>query len=164
EAGLDTQGGELSNFDANIDFRLYKQLLPRFGLAHRLVGGTSQGNVSNIYIMGGNITFRGLPFEDLAGQNYWVLSQDVRLPVFDFIGAKLFDPLDQVFGFLTRFFDVRSGVYTDVGDAWNNDEDMDVRYSFGYFVNIPTSFGIIFRFNQGLLGEKSLGFWIGTNW
>ncbi|MEZ4703884.1 MAG: hypothetical protein R3A11_01565 [Bdellovibrionota bacterium] len=164
ESGVDTQRGELSNIDANIDFRLYHEFLPRLGLAHRFVAGTSQGSVPNIYIMGGNVTFRGIPFEDLAGQNYWVASQDLRLPVFDFIGAKFFDPLDQALGFLTRFFDVRSGLYVDVGSAWSNSDDMTIDHSFGYFVNVPTTFGLIFRFNQGLVGRKSLGFWIGTNW
>ncbi|MEZ4820570.1 MAG: hypothetical protein R3A45_12090 [Bdellovibrionota bacterium] len=48
--------------------------------------------------------FRGVGFDDLQGQNYWVFSEDVRIPVFDFIGAKLFDPLDQMLGFLTPLF------------------------------------------------------------
>lgn len=164
EAGLDAGNLELSNLDANLDFRLYHRILPRFGFAHRFVAGTSQGDLPTVFLLGGNMSFRGVSFDDLNGQNYWVFSEDLRLPVFDFIGAKFFDPIDSIFGFLTRYIDVRSGIYADVGSVWFNDEDIDVKHSVGYFINVPTVFGVIFRFNQGFLGEKDIGIWLGANW
>ncbi len=164
EGGFDAGNARLANLDANLDYRLYNRILPRFGFAHRLVAGTSQGDLPNVFLMGGNISFRGVDFDALEGQNYWVFSEDMRVPVFDFIGAKFFDPLDQVLGFFTRYFDVRGGIYGDVGSAWYNGDAIDVLYSIGYFVNIPTIFGLVFRFNQGFAGEKSFGFWLGYDW
>lgn len=164
ETGLDASNLRSSNTDANIDLRIYNRILPRFGLAHRFSGGTSQGSIPNIFLVGGNVSFRGVGFDDLIGQNYWVFSEDIRLPVFDFVGAKFFDPLDMVFGYFTRYFDVRAGIYGDVGATWMNEEESDVKYSIGYFVNIPTAFGLIVRLNQGFAGEKKFGLWFGTNW
>lgn len=164
ETGLDASNGRSSNTDFNIDIRVYNSILPRFGLAHRLAGGTSQGAIPNIYLVGGNMSFRGVGFDDLIGQNYWVFSEDIRLPVFDFIGAKFFDPADMVFGYFTRYFDVRAGVYGDFGSTWMNGDESDFIYSIGYFVNIPTAFGLIVRLNQGFIGEKKFGLWFGTNW
>jgi len=164
EGGFDTGNQNVSNVDVNIDFRLYHQILPRFGFAHRLIAGTSQGNLPNVFLSGGNISFRGIGFDDLQGQNYWILSEDMRVPVFDFIGAKFFDPVDQFLGAFTRFFDIRSGIYADVGESWFNHKPRDLLYSVGYFVNIPTLLGFNFRFNQGFIGEKKIGIWIGSNW
>lgn len=164
ETGLDASNGRSSNTDVNVDVRIYNRILPRFGFAHRLSGGTSQGAIPNIYLVGGNMTFRGVGFDDLIGQNYWVFSEDIRLPVFDFIGAKFFDPVDMVLGYFTRYFDVRAGIYGDVGATWMNGQETDTIYSVGYFVNIPTAFGLLVRLNQGFIGEKKFGLWFGTNW
>lgn len=164
ETGMDMGNTRFSNADVNVDIRVYNRVLPRFGFAHRLSGGTSQGPIPNIYLVGGNMSFRGVGFDDIVGQNYWVFSEDIRLPIFDFVGAKFFDPLDYALGFFTRFFDVRAGLYADVGSAWFNGQDPDLLYSVGYFVNIPTAFGLIVRLNQGFLGEKKFGLWFGANW
>jgi hypothetical protein len=110
------------------------------------------------------MSFRGVGFDDLVGQNYFVFSEDIRLPLFDFIGAKFFDPVDMVFGLFSRYFDVRAGIYGDVGATWMNGDETDLIYSVGYFVNVPTVFGLIVRLNQGFLGEKKFGLWFGTNW
>jgi hypothetical protein len=164
EVGFNIPDASISSWDVNLDARWYNRILPRFGLAHRIVAGTSQGDIPNVYLLGGNMTFRGVGFDDLIGQNYWVWSEDVRIPVFDFFGGKFFDPLDQMLGYLTRFFDVRAGLYSDVGAVWNNNDPHEVDYSIGYFVNVPTIFGLVIRFNKGVLGEDDFGFWIGTNW
>ncbi|MCB0308821.1 MAG: PD40 domain-containing protein [Bdellovibrionales bacterium] len=164
EGGMDVGNQNISNLDVNVDYRLYHQLLPRFGFAHRIVAGTSQGDLPNVFLVGGNISFRGVGFDDLNGQNYWVFSEDLRLPVFDFVGAKFFDPVDQFLGLFTRFFDIRSGIYADIGQTWFNGESQKLRHSVGYFVNVPTLLGINFRFNQGFIGEKDIGIWLGTNW
>jgi hypothetical protein len=164
ESGLDTVHGTLANIDANLDFRAYHQILPRFGFAHRLVAGTSQGDLPSVFLLGGNMSFRGIGFDDLNGQNYWTFSEDMRLPIFDFLGAKFFDPVDYILGLFTRYFDVRGGIYGDVGGAWFNNEKYDTIYSIGYFVNVPTIFGIQFRFNQGFAGKTGIGIWLGMNW
>jgi len=164
EAGFDIPTATFANFDLNLDVRLYNRILPRFGLAHRLVAGSSQGNIPNVFLLGGNASFRGVAFDDFFGQNYWVFSEDVRIPIFDFVGAKFFDPLDQVLGFFTRYFDVRGGMYADMGSVWDNSGAHDFKYSVGYFINIPTALGVTIRLHDGLWGEDKFGLWIGTNW
>jgi hypothetical protein len=164
EVGGDAGNGGLANVNAGVDYRLYTQVIGRFGFAHRIVAGTSQGDLPNVFLMGGNLSFRGVGFEDLRGQNYWVFSEDMRIPIFDFLGAKFFDPLDQVLGIFTRYFDVRGGIYADVGQVWFNHRHAPVIYSVGYFVNVPTIFGLQFRFDQGFAGEKGFDFWAGVNW
>jgi hypothetical protein len=164
EAGLDPGNTALANVDGNLDFRIYHELLPRFGFATRIVGGTSQGDLPNVYLLGGNISFRGFGFDELEGQNYWAASEDMRVPLFDIVGAKFFDPLDQVLGFFTRYFDIRGGIYGDVGSAWYNEEEFEVEYSLGYFFNVPTVFGLVFRFSQGFLGGDAINIWFGGNW
>ncbi|MFH1016685.1 MAG: hypothetical protein V1798_00720 [Pseudomonadota bacterium] len=163
-AGADPQHHSLANLDANLDYRLYTQVVGRFGFAHRIVAGTSQGDLPDVFLMGGNLSFRGVGFEELRGQNYWVFSEDMRIPLFDFLGAKLFDPLDQILGFFTRYFDVRGGIYTDVGQVWFNGKYAHPVYSVGYFVNVPTIFGLQFRFSQGFAGKTGFSFWAGVNW
>ena len=43
-------------------------------------------------------------------------------------------------------------------------DDLDLKYSVGYLVNVPTVFGITIRFSQGFLGETGFNFWFGFNW
>ena len=166
ELGLNLRTGKVSNIDANTDFRVYNQLVSRLGFAHRLMGGTSQGSYPTIYFLGGNISFRGVPFDGLEGNNYWVFSEDFRIPLFDILGAKLPDPVDGAIGPFFRFFDVRGGLYFDVGQVWFNKNDKldQILYSFGTFINSPTIFGMTLRFSKGLVGQKGFNFWFGYNW
>ena len=162
EVGFNLETGDIANVDVNVDFRLYTPILPRLGLAHRIMAGFSSGDLPTIYLLGGNISFRGVGFDDLEGTKYWVFSQDLRVPLLDFVGAKLPDPIDYAIGWLLRYFDVRGGIYGDVGSIWFDDHDLI--YSVGYFINIPTIFGLNFRFNQGIFGEDAIGIWLGVNW
>ncbi|MFH1262240.1 MAG: hypothetical protein V1495_02180 [Pseudomonadota bacterium] len=164
ETGGDPGKPTFGNVDANVDFRWYNRFLPRFGLAHRVSAGTSQGNLPSVFLVGGNLSFRGVGFDELIGQNYWVVSEDLRLPIFDFLGGKFFDPLDQAIGFLIRYFDIRGGIYADVGSVWYNGTHPKVVHSVGYFVNAPTFLGLNFRLSQGFLGRKRIGIWLGYNW
>lgn len=164
EFGTDLGNARFANADGNLDFRLYHRILPRFGFAHRIIAGTSQGNLPNFFLSGGDLSFRGVGFDSLKGQNYWIFSEDLRLPVFDFIGAQWFDPVDQFLGIFTRYFDIRAGLYFDVGGAWKNNQNYETLYSLGWFVSVPTMLGINLRFHQGFMGEERFGFWIGANW
>lgn len=166
EFGINLKTGKVSNVDVNIDLRLYNSIARRVGFAHRLMGGISQGDYPTIYFLGGNISFRGVPFDGLEGNNYWVFSEDLRIPLFDFIGAFLPDPVDSAIGPFFKFFDVRGGLYLDIGQVWfNKKDDLDeILYSFGFFVNSPTIFGLTLRFSKGLVGESGFNFWFGYNW
>ena len=130
------------------------------------MAGTSIGNYPTTYFIGGNISFRGVPFDGLEGNNYWVVSEDLRLPYFDVLGAKLPDPVDMVLGPFFRFFDVRGGLYFDIGQVWfkKHDDISKIKYSFGIFANIPTIFAMTLRFSKGLVGQKGYNFWFGYNW
>ena len=163
-SGMDVETQGLAHFDANVDFRLYQRFARRFGLAHRIIAGTSQGKLPSVFLLGGNFSFRGVGLDDIEGQNYWVYSGDLRIPVFDFLGAKFFDPVDRFLGIFTRYFDVRSGIYADLGSLWFNGQDDRFIHSVGFFVNTPTLFGIIFRFSKGFQGETGSNFWFGFNW
>lgn len=163
-SGLDLTEQRLAYYSGNTDIRYYNSILNKFSLAHRLSAGTSQGALPEIYLAGGNLSFRGVNFDDLQGQNYAIFSEDIRLPLFDFIGAKFFDPLDSFVGFLTRFFDVRTGAFIDIGDVWYNDEDFEIMYASGFFANVPSLLGVNLRFHYSVWGEQGFGFWIGSNW
>ncbi|HMQ10868.1 MAG TPA: hypothetical protein PKC21_00840 [Oligoflexia bacterium] len=163
-SGLDLTEQRLAYYSGNADVRFYNSILNKFSLAHRLSAGSSQGALPEVYLAGGNISFRGVNFDDLQGQNYAIFSEDVRLPLFDFIGAKFFDPLDSFVGFLTRFFDVRTGAFIDVGDVWYNNEDFELMYASGFFANVPSLLGVNLRFHYSVWGKQGFGFWIGSNW
>lgn len=164
ELGFNLESGELANADAVLDVRWYHALWTKLGLAHRLMAGVSRGDLPTVFFLGGNVSFRGVGFDDLQGNNYWVFSEDLRIPIFDVMGAKLPDPVDRVLGYFTRFFDVRGGFYGDTGAVWLEDAPYDPLYSIGYFFNIPTIFNLNFRFNQGLFGEDGIDIWLGSNW
>src|SRR5262249_24399876 len=121
ELGVNMETGEISNADFTIDARCYTELLPRVGLAHRLIAGISRGDLPTVFLLGGNLSFRGVDFDDMFGNSYWVFSEDLRIPLFDVIGGKLPDPIDDYVGFFMRYFDVRGGIYADVGAAWLED-------------------------------------------
>jgi Tol biopolymer transport system component len=166
ELGINLQTGKVSSVDANVDLRFYNQIVSRVGFAHRFMAGTSQGPYPTIYFLGGNISFRGVPFDGLECNNYWVFSEDLRIPFFDILGGKLPDPVDSAIGPFFRFFDVRGGLYLDMGQVWFNkfDDIENILYSFGMFINTPTLFGMTLRFSKGFLGQSGFNFWFGYNW
>src|SRR5262249_41622048 len=117
-----------------------------------------------VFLLGGNLSFRGVDFDDLFGNTYWVFSEDLRIPLFDVIGGKLPDPVDSFLGFLFRYFDVRGGLYFDIVAVWLESASYDNIYSVGYFFNIPTPLGLNFRFSDGVFGKDTMTIWVGANW
>ncbi len=164
ELGIDVESGNIANADTNLDLRIYTDLTQRFSIASRVVAGISRGDLPTVFLLGGNISFRGVGFDELDGNQYWVFSQDVRIPILDFVGARVAGPADAFLGLLLRYFDLRGGPYVDVGAVWLEDEDYDQIYSVGYFFSVPTIFGLNFRFSQGLFGEDGINIWLGASW
>ena len=113
-----------------------------------------------------------MPLLDVGGNNYVLASADLRVPLFDFVAAIPSGPSKYILWPFMVFVDLQSGVYLDAGNAWYNKgqapqgerESLALDYSAGYFLNIPTAFGLTFRFSQGVYGEKGASFWIGYNW
>ena len=158
--------------DANLDVRYYCPFTKRSGLAFKLAGGYSFGPTSTVFVWGGNSTFRGVPLFSQSGNAYALNSSELRFPMLDLVGAKISGPVDEAFQYLIRYFDVRGGLYNDVGDIWHTKksvfgqerEKFKIQQSAGIFVNVPTAFGLNLRFNKGYVGEKGWNFWLGYNW
>ena len=155
-----------------LEGRNYLPITERSGFAFRLASGKSVGPDPTIFVMGGNKAFRGMPFLGVYGNNYILGSADLRVPLFDFIGAQTSGPSKHALWPFMQFIDIQSGVYIDGGNAWYNkgqtpyggDDAFVPDYSAGYFLNVPTAFGLTLRFSRGVYGQKGSTFWIGYNW
>ncbi len=162
------------NLDLSLDARHYLLFSERMGLALRLAGGHSFGSNPTSFVWGGNQTLRGIPLFSQSGNSYVLQSSDLRIPIFDVIGAQLSGPLDSWLMPVTRLIDVRGGIYNDIGDLWCLDETprfyrddhygFKMQYSTGVFLNAPTLLGINLRYNKSLWGKKGWNFWLGYNW
>lgn len=171
EMAVDSKG-KFSSIDMTLEGRNYLPITERSGLAFRLASGKSVGPDPTIFVMGGNKAFRGMPFLKVYGNNYILGSADLRVPLLDFIGAQVSGPAKYGLWPFMVFIDVQSGVYIDGGNAWYNkgqtphggNNAFIPDYSAGYFINVPTAFGLTLRFSRGVYGEKGSTFWIGYNW
>lgn len=176
EAGYSVSENELSNLDINAGFRHYITPHELLTLAYRVEAGTSHGLVPSFYLLGGNMTLRGVPFDGEIGNNYFLVGTDVRSPLFKVVGAVLNEPLTPVSAFFMNY-DVEVGMYADFGAAWHGNiyphRPLDYKYSppfepkwsVGWLLNFTTPFGIRLRWDQGIWGNaKDWNFWIGYNW
>ena len=154
-----TQTGAFNKL--NIDFRQYLPLdgkkraldnlrAPKSVWATRLLLGTASGNIgfSEQYFMGGDDTLRGYNNDRFWGNNFFLLSNELRFP------------LDRRAGTLTGVF------FVDVGDAWGantfNKENIagfeqhstfSPRVGFGIGVRVKTPVGPV-RLDYGI-GETN---------
>lgn len=170
ESGIDYKLGYQAT-DLNLDGRYYLPITDRSGLAMRLATGKSFGAYPSIYVWGGNKTFRGIPLFSQAGNSYILQSTDLRFPIMDYLGAIISGPVGEAFAPLTMQVDIRGGLYNDIGDIWymreplfDGHRNFKLQQSAGYFINIPTAFGLNLRFSKGLYGQKGWNFWLGYNW
>ncbi len=161
ETGYSITGDKVNNYDVNLDIRNYAPLIGRSGFEQRFMAGTSQGDNNHIFVLGGNISMRGVPFDSLWGQNYAVGNLDFRMPIFEAVGAAIAgtDYLNPGFS----AFDVRAGVYLDGAAVGFNGEKSLFLYSSGIDVNAICFGSLILRYNKGFFGEKDWNFWIGYN-
>lgn len=166
------------NLDLNLDSRYYWPWAERSGLALRLAGGHSLGPNPTRFIWGGNQTMRGISLFSQSGNSYVLQSAEIRIPIFDFAGAQVSGPVDKYTWPLTKFIDIRGGIYSDVGDLWytsdqrfwyfSDHKDFKLQHSIGYFLNVPLIIGygsgFNIRFNQGLFGNNGWNFWLSYDW
>lgn len=172
EISVDSRTSRYRAIDLNMDARYYWPITERSGIALRAAAGRSFGPDPTIFIWGGNKTFRGVSLFSQAGNAYVLQSAELRFPVFDVAGAKISGPIDEVFWFITRYMDVRGGLYNDIGDIWwdrkfpySNHKEFKLQHSAGIFINVPTVFGVNLRFSKDLFGKKkNWDFWLGYNW
>lgn len=178
ETGVN-DSAEYQNLDLNIDARHYLPFTDRSGLAFRFAGGHSFGPNPTTFVWGGNQTMRGIPIFSQSGNSYVLQSSELRVPIFDIIGAQMSGFPEKVFGMLIKYVDVRGGIYNDVGDIWyrNNAQfsqffgdhkGFDLQYSTGYFLNVPLWFvgsrGFNLRYNKGMYGNKDWNAWLSLDW
>lgn len=161
ESGYSITDNKLNNYDANFDLRNYIPIIGRFGFDQRVMAGTSQGYNNHFFILGGNMSMRGVPFDGLYGQNYAVGNLDLRLPIFEAVGAAVAGT-QYLSPFFTAF-DVRAGPYLDGAVVGFNGQKPEFFYSAGYDVNAICFGSVILRYNKGLYGKKDWNFWLGYN-
>lgn len=159
ETGYSITDNKMNNYDVNFDLRNYLPFIGRLGMSERLMAGTSQGPNNHLYLLGGNISMRGVPFDDLLGQNYAVANLDLKFPLFEALGAVVADT--RFFNPLITAFDVRAGLYCDAGAVWDNQDRPKPLYSVGYEASGIFFGSMILRYNKGLYGEKDWNFWLG---
>ncbi len=170
EVNVDNKKG-FQSADLNLEARYHIPFSERTGLALRALGGRSFGPTPSVFVWGGNGTFRGIPLFSQAGNAYAMQSTELRVPILNAVGAVFSGPIGEGFAPLTVFMDVRGGVYHDIGDIWylknplfDGHQKFQLQQSAGYFVNVPTIFGLNARFNKGFYGKQDWNFWLGYNW
>ena len=170
EASGDHEKG-FQAFDLNLDARYHIPFTDRSGLALRAIGGRSFGHSPTVFVWGGNGTMRGIPLFSEAGNAYAMQSTELRFPILNAAGAVFSGPIGEAFAPLTVYMDIRGGIYHDIGDMWylndprfNGHQGMKIEQGAGYFINIPTAFGLTLRYNKGFYGRKDWNFWLGYNW
>ena len=161
ESGYSITDSKINNYDVNFDLRNYIPIIGRFGFDQRVMAGTSQGYNNHFFILGGNMSMRGVPFDGLYGQNYAVGNLDLRLPIFEAVGAVVAgtNRLSPLF----TAFDIRAGPYLDGAVVSFNGQKPELFYSAGYDINAICFGSMILRYNKGLYGKKDWNFWLGYN-
>jgi outer membrane protein assembly factor BamA len=109
------------------DYRKYYRLTLRSAYAIRLFTMFNEGKEARYYYMGGSWDLRLYRRLSLYGQRQFLISQELRFPLFDAIGVRL------PFGTI-GFSGIRGAVFLDAGNAWTD------RYP-----GLIGSFGVGFR-------------------
>jgi len=121
------------------DLRQYQRLSLRTAYAVRLLYLMNQGRETRQYYLGGSWDLRLYPRLGFTGQRIFLLSQELRFPLFDAIG--FWTPIGS-FG----FNGLSGALFLDAGNAWNDD-----------FGKIYGSFGLGTRLRLGNLLVLRLG-------
>lgn len=172
--GWSVSHNQLSNVDMTGGIRGYYTPHELVTIAARAEGGLSYGMVPTLYILGGNMTLRGVDFGAEVGNNFFLGSVEVRSPLFEVAGAILSKPITPYSGFFI-FPGIELGAYADVGSAWyynpyfeNHDSrnwrlPYETHYDAGLLINFNSMFGRL-RFNVSFIDPERWNFWFGGNW
>ena len=161
----DLDGSGTLSSDLILDFRQYRQLTSRSGLAMRFFGGYSEGNFPNFYYFGGLNTLRGYDYRSLVGTRAFYANFEVRFPLIDYLVTPVLN-----------FQDIRGNLFVDIGGAWFDGQDFkfweNSRLADGL---ASVGYGVSFRFwglelhwdfawrtdGKDILPDSDTSFWIG---
>ncbi len=135
--------GGLSYTTAVMDWRRYTNLLHRFTLARRLLGGGSFGQDPQFFRFGGAFTYRGVDYGELIGQRAFIANLEFRFPLIEWLRTG--------FPFSLSLGGVNGVAFIDAASAWNGDSDPVFFSSEGGFhtENLRMAFGFGARINLG---------------
>ncbi len=123
------------------DLRRYQRLSLRSAYAVRLLYLMNQGRETRQYYLGGSWDLRLYPRLGFTGQRVFLLSQELRFPLFDAIG--FWTPVGS-FG----FNGISGALFLDAGNAWNNDFGQ-LYGSFGVGARLRLGYFLVLRLDVG---------------
>ena len=167
---IDQQEGDGSTLVSNlsVDARKYVALGRRSNLAMRFAGSYADGDVPNLFFMGGLDTVRGYNFREFIGFRGFYANAELRFPLIDQLAFPGFQ-LRGIRGVL--FFDVGGTWFPEVTDfTFYEDgqlQDAVAAYGWGFTVNMMgLSLNWDFARRTQFADDEDSGFetqfWIGT--
>ena len=122
------------------DYRRYFRLSNRVTYATRTLGVGSFGEEPQIIRIGGSWDFRGYPFRSLVGNRMFLVNQELRFPLMDFLS------LGFPFGAMS-FSRIKGALFLDVGNVWLDDGFGDILGSFGAGFRVGLGGPLVLRFD-----------------
>lgn len=149
----DLSNGRFDSWIATLDQRRYFRIGQRSAYAVRVFGYYSAGDHPRHITIGGSWGLRGYPrFGHVAGTRAFLLNQEVRFPLSDFLSIGF------PFGTI-RFPGIQGALFTDVGGAWTGrSKNRGVLGSAGLGLRMPVIFPLVLRLDIGFrfeFGETS---------
>lgn len=97
---------------AAMDLRIYRQLTRRSLIAFRTLANYSDGDVPELFTLGGNNNLRGdYEFYEFIGSKRLLTQLELRFPL-----------IDRIIGPAIDFGNIRGAFFADVGGTWNEDD------------------------------------------
>jgi len=122
------------------DYRRYFRFARQLTYASRVLGIGSWGEEPQIIRLGGSWDFRGYRFRSLQGNRMFLVNQEVRFPVLNFLAVGF------PFGAMS-FSRIQGALFVDVGNVWYDDNFQDVIGSFGGGVRVNLGGPLVLRFD-----------------
>lgn len=145
----DLTNGRFDSWSASLDHRRYLRTSLRSAYAIRAFGYASGGNRPRRLSIGGPWGLRGYPrFGRVAGTRAWLVSQEFRFPITDFLSVGF--PFGEM-----RFPGVQGALFADVGGAWSTESrDRGVLGSAGLGLRMAVAYPFVLRLDFGYRFER----------
>ena len=140
----DLSNGRFDSWLIALDQRKYFRIAQRAAYAVRVFGYHADGSRPRRITIGGPWALRGYPrFGNVAGTTAFLVNQEVRFPLSDFLAIGL--PVGTL-----RFPGIHGAVFGDVGGAWNETTaGRGVLGSAGVSFRMPVLYPIVLRLDWG---------------
>lgn len=126
------------------DFRKYFRTGQRTTFAVRLMGLATKGKQSRFYGLGGSWDLRGYDFLRIRGDHLFLLSQEFRFPLFDFLGFKI------SYGPAIGSNYINGALFYDLGNAFEDQFVFsELKNSYGVGVRVNMFGALVLRFDFG---------------